>query len=121
MQRQEFLPWMILSLCLMEIASAHVRHAWTAAMPASAFVMQMIQATAMRLVGRDKLKADSLYGYGGNRTTRFEPLDCGHVLETEFVDQWMITKLGTEDSSDQTVIGLKTCPLCKAPIRKCQR
>ncbi|GFO25459.1 nfx1-type Zinc finger-containing protein 1-like, partial [Plakobranchus ocellatus] len=69
----------------------------------------------------EKLKADSLYGYDGDRTTRFVQLDCGHVLEAEFVDQWMITKLGTEEGSDQTVIGLKTCPLCKVPIRKCQR
>ncbi|RUS87045.1 hypothetical protein EGW08_005198 [Elysia chlorotica] len=69
----------------------------------------------------EKLKADSLYGYDGDRTTRFIQLDCDHVLEVEFVDQWMITDPAAQDGMDRVTIGLKTCPLCKIPIRKCHR
>lgn len=65
--------------------------------------------------------SESLYGYDGDPTTLFIELDCGHVLEVEFVDHWMSTSTATSEGSDQEAIGLKTCPLCKTPIRKCER
>ncbi|CAL1546453.1 unnamed protein product [Lymnaea stagnalis] len=70
---------------------------------------------------KEELMETSLYGYDGDPTTLFIELDCGHVLEVDFVDQWMTTSTGTNEDSDQQAIGIKTCPLCKTAIRKCTR
>ena len=45
--------------------------------------------------------------------------DCGHILEVEGLDQWMETDPGSNSSSKQ--VQFKTCPKCKAFIRKSVR
>ncbi|KAI8798619.1 NFX1-type zinc finger-containing protein 1 [Biomphalaria glabrata] len=68
---------------------------------------------------KDELIANSLNGYDGDPTTLFVEIDCGHVIEVDFMDQWMATS--ASDDSDQITIGLKSCPICKTPVRKCGR
>ena len=65
----------------------------------------------------------SLYGYDGDENTLFIELDCGHVLEKDFVDQWMATQVAqnTEGEPGDQMIALKACPVCKSTIRKCNR
>lgn len=64
---------------------------------------------------------ESLYGYDGDPTTLFIELECKHVVEVDFMDQWMATSTATSDDSGDLAIGLKTCPVCKSPVRKCTR
>ncbi|KAK6976420.1 NFX1-type zinc finger-containing protein 1 [Biomphalaria glabrata] len=71
------------------------------------------------ICNKQELIDTSLYGYDGDSSTTFIELDCGHVQEVDFMDQWMVTS--TTSSGDQQAIGLKACPVCKTPIRKCNR
>ncbi|KAH9499459.1 NFX1-type zinc finger-containing protein 1 [Bulinus truncatus] len=73
------------------------------------------------ICNKDELMSQSLIGYDGDPTVLFVEIDCGHVMEVDFMDQWMVTVTTSSESSDQTPIGLKTCPLCKTPIKKCTR
>lgn len=71
---------------------------------------------------KQELIDTSLLGYDGDPDTLFIELDCGHVLEVDFVDQWMVTSTSSsEEESDQLAIAMKACPLCKSVIRKCPR
>ncbi|KAH9499460.1 NFX1-type zinc finger-containing protein 1 [Bulinus truncatus] len=72
-----------------------------------------------RICHKKELIDNSLYGYDGDQSTSFIELDCGHVIEVDFMDKWM--KTSTTSTGDQQAIGLKACPLCKSPIRMCQR
>ncbi|BFZ14774.1 hypothetical protein BsWGS_17813 [Bradybaena similaris] len=70
---------------------------------------------------KEKLISESLYGYDGDPTTLFIELECKHVIEVDFMDQWMVTSTATSDDSEDLAIGLKACPVCKSPVRKCTR
>lgn len=64
---------------------------------------------------------ESLFGYDGDPTTIFIELDCGHVIEVDFMDQWVRTSTAVSDESGEQTIGLITCPVCKSAVRKCNR
>ncbi|EFJ18745.1 hypothetical protein SELMODRAFT_315, partial [Selaginella moellendorffii] len=51
-----------------------------------------------------------------DRSDRFIQLqDCGHLFEVSTLDRWM------ESDDNQSAILLKSCPLCKTPIRRTHR
>ncbi|CAG5118745.1 unnamed protein product [Candidula unifasciata] len=70
---------------------------------------------------KETLVSESLYGFDGDPTTLFIEVDCGHVIEVDFMDEWMKTSTASSDESGNMVIGLKCCPVCKSPVRKCAR
>ena len=59
------------------------------------------------------------FGDEDNEDARFiELIDCKHIFESQGLDKWMGL---TTDDNEASVINMKECPKCKAPIKKSLR
>lgn len=63
-----------------------------------------------------EIVTEILFGHEDDPDAKFVLLeDCGHIIESEKMDEYM------EREDEELSIQIKTCPLCKTPIRKCLR
>lgn len=62
--------------------------------------------------------AEIFFGSEDEPDARFVQLDCGHIIESTAMDQYMSMDEDKAAGLDQMAIRLKDCPKCRKPIRK---